>query len=64
MWHHSFDPHSVASIPLAELKPQPMRTHQRSESVRDFLDRSKLLVTLTPAIEKDANIRRAPSADK
>lgn len=23
MWHHTFNPHSVASIPLADLKQQP-----------------------------------------
>lgn len=40
MWHHGFDVHSVPSIQMAELKQQ-MRV-QRSESVKDFLNRSKL----------------------
>lgn len=41
MWNHKFDPHSVPAIPLADLKPIEKRG-PRSESVKDFLERSKL----------------------
>lgn len=43
MWHHKFDPHCVPAIPMAELKQKGTSNHQRSESVKDFLNRSKLL---------------------
>ena len=44
MWHHKFDPHSVPAVPMAELiQKTQTKQHQRSESVKDFLNRSKLL---------------------
>jgi hypothetical protein len=40
-WHYKFDPHSdVEEIPMAELKP--VQKHVRSESIKDFLDRSNI----------------------
>lgn len=44
MWHHKFDPHSVPDVEPADLKPQLAKTgsYQRSESVKDFIDRNKL----------------------
>lgn len=44
MWHHKFDPHSVPAIEPAELKPQSSKSgaFHRSESVKDFIDRTKL----------------------
>ncbi len=46
MWHHKFDPHSVPAVPMAELKQKTSSSthhHQRSESVKEFLNRSKLI---------------------
>lgn len=56
MWYHKFDPHSticVPEIPLAELKPMPQssrplggtlnNTVYRSETVKEFLDRSNIV---------------------
>jgi hypothetical protein len=42
MWHRSFNPHSVPSLEPADLKPMPAQRYGRSESVKDFLDKSKL----------------------
>jgi hypothetical protein len=54
MWHYKFDPHSVPDVPLGELKPMPGATKvyggamlgrdagRRSETVKDFLDRSNI----------------------
>jgi hypothetical protein len=40
-WHHLFNPHSVPEVPLAELPPLPSGP-KKSETVKDFLDRSQL----------------------
>ena len=44
MWHHKFDLHSVPPIEPAPIRPQPVKTgsFHRSESVKDFIDRTKL----------------------
>lgn len=46
MWHYKFDVHSVPAIKLADLKPQVKGV--RSESVKDFLNRSKLNALVEP----------------
>ena len=46
MWHSKFEVHKVPDIPMAELKPQTRAS--RCESVKDFLNRSKLN-TLVPS---------------
>lgn len=40
-WHHLFNPQSVPDVPLAELPPLPTAP-KKSETVKDFLDRSQL----------------------
>jgi hypothetical protein len=41
MWHYKFDPHTVEPVPMVELISNGTRnTHQRSESVKDFLNKS------------------------
>ncbi len=63
MWHHKFDPHQVPAVPLADLKTQATRT-QRSESVKDFLNRNKLSSLIEPTsnqnlrlVEKSLDLR-------
>ncbi len=40
MWHYKFDPHSLEEIPQTDLKPLPKQI--RSESVKDFLNKSNI----------------------
>lgn len=46
MWHYKFNVHSVPTIKHAELKLQVKGV--RSESVKDFLNRSKLNALVEP----------------
>jgi hypothetical protein len=68
MWHHKFDPHVVPGVPLADLKPQVSRP-QRSESVKEFLNRSKLSNLIEPTtnikpVDKSVEPRNAPDDSK
>jgi hypothetical protein len=60
MWHHRFDPHSVDQVPMADLKQEGTRnTHQRSESVKDFLNKSNIQQRLVQqALEKSIIINK------
>jgi hypothetical protein len=42
MWYHEFDPHSVEPIPQADLKVDSKLVNKRSESVKDFLNKSNI----------------------
>jgi hypothetical protein len=65
MWHHKFDPHGVPAVPMAELSQKaPTKHHQRSESVKDFLNRSKLIpdpVVSAPILIQPMTNKRSPS---
>ena len=42
MWHHLFDPHSVEPIPMVEINSDKKPLQKRSESVKDFLNKSNI----------------------